>query len=172
MQGELAKRRIWVRNQLLMLLYDNVNLYSKVPNNRIQHKYIQHKNAMGAVVIRKMQQGDPWPSDCHRINKQYPGVSNILIYLMPTRGINRAHILWHWYSGGFDWRKLVISQLLMYWHLCLHQAAQVCARFPRPWFAKHYRAKQVLKWVRRMTAVARNRFCLNHQRCINFFLQG
>jgi len=60
-QGELAKTRIRVRNQPFMLLYDNFNIYSKVRDEQIHIKNIQHNNTVGAVVFLKTQQGDPWP---------------------------------------------------------------------------------------------------------------
>ena len=57
---ELAKTRIRVRNQPFRLLYDNFNIYSKVLDERIHNKNIQHNNTVGAVVFLKTQQGDPW----------------------------------------------------------------------------------------------------------------
>jgi len=60
-QGELAKTRIRVRNQLFMLLYDTFNIFSKVQDEQIHNKNIQHNNTVGAVIFLKTQQGDPWP---------------------------------------------------------------------------------------------------------------
>jgi hypothetical protein len=65
-QGELAKTRIRVRNQPFMLLYDNFNIYSKVQDEPIHNKNIQHNNTVGAVVFLKTQQGDPWPKQLPR----------------------------------------------------------------------------------------------------------
>jgi len=60
-QGELAKTRIRVQNQPFMLLYDNFNIYSKVQDEQINNKNIQHNNTVDTVVFLKTQQGDPWP---------------------------------------------------------------------------------------------------------------
>ena len=79
-QSELAKTRIRVRNQPCMLLYDNFNIYSKVQDERIHNKDIQHNNTVGAVVFLKTQQGDPWsmrlPQDKQTVSRaeQHPNL--------------------------------------------------------------------------------------------------
>jgi len=84
-QGELAKTRIRVRNQLFMLLYDNFNIYTKVQHERMHNRNIQYNNTVGAVVFLQTQQGDPW-------RKQLPQDKQTVFRAEQLPNLINAHI--------------------------------------------------------------------------------